>query len=67
MHYKQLLALVVFFGNLLAMVLTEQAKDISAGRMLLTGRQRFILRLNEVMMYVAFLLMLIYLYVVICR
>ena len=61
MRIKYLVVLVLFFGNLFASLLGQQSRDMAIGRMLMTDRQRFMLRMNEVMMYAAIVMMILFL------
>lgn len=66
MKLKYIIALIVFFGNLLIMIFEQHTRTLS-NRMLLTGRQRMLIKINEIAMYVTVALLVLLFYVTFCK
>lgn len=59
MKLKYIVALAVFFGNVFITLLEQHTRHM-AGRLLLTGRQRMMMKVNEIVMYAVIFLLVIF-------
>lgn len=64
MKLKHILALIIFFANLLAIYMNYLSHELSRN-IIITERQRILYRVNQIMLYLLIGMVLVYLYMVV--